>query len=70
LHDSLNAQDSERTTVLIAPCIEGSEKRSIDGEGFPPCWPARQQMPEAPLVLACHDRARTRRGAADWLIAL
>lgn len=71
LHRDLKAQDNERTTVLIAPCIESSEGRSIDGEGFPTLLACvRQQMPKAPLVLACHDpRPEVDGGAADWLIA-
>ncbi|WP_068080986.1 polysaccharide pyruvyl transferase family protein [Novosphingobium rosa] len=71
LHHDLTAEESERTSVLIAPCIEGSEGRSIDGEGFPTLLACvRQQMPKAPLVLACHDpRPEVDGGAADWLIA-
>lgn len=72
LHRDLAASGSDdRTTVLIAPCIEGSEGRSIDGEGFPTLLACvRQQMPKAPLVLACHDpRPEVDGGAADWLIA-
>ncbi|WP_206239767.1 polysaccharide pyruvyl transferase family protein [Novosphingobium terrae] len=76
LHRDLAAQDfggqeSERTTILIAPCIEASEGRSIDGEGFPTLLACvRQEMPKAPLVLACHDpRPEVDGGAADWLIA-
>jgi hypothetical protein len=34
LHDSLTPATG-KATILIAPCIEGSEKRSIDGPGFP-----------------------------------
>jgi polysaccharide pyruvyl transferase WcaK-like protein len=71
LHRDLLAEDSERTSILIAPCIEASEGRSIDGEGFPALLACvKQHRPKAPLVLACHDpRPDVDGGAADWLIA-
>lgn len=71
LHRDLLAEDSERTTILIAPCIEASEGRSIDGEGFPTLLACvKQHRPKAPLVVACHDpRPEVDGGAADWLIA-
>lgn len=71
LHRDLLAEDSERTTILIAPCIEASEGRSINGEGFPTLLACvKQHRPKAPLVVACHDpRPEVDGGAADWLIA-
>lgn len=70
LHDSLTPAQGE-ATILIAPCIEGSEKRSIDGPGFPTLLARlKDHLPEADTVIACHDpRPELDAGAADFLMA-
>jgi polysaccharide pyruvyl transferase WcaK-like protein len=70
LHDGL-AFSGERSTILIAPCIEGSEQRSIDGARFPTLLAClKERLPHAGIVIACHDpRADLDAGAADLLMA-
>lgn len=70
LHTAAHADEVAGDRVLIAPCIDLSEDRSIDGLAFPALLAAiRAALPDQALVFACHDPRPGMDGfAADRLI--
>ncbi|WAJ29182.1 polysaccharide pyruvyl transferase family protein [Antarcticirhabdus aurantiaca] len=70
LHGHESRAAAASPSILIAPCIDGSEERSIDGAALPRLLEAaRTRFPDAELVFACHDpRPGMDAKASDLLI--
>lgn len=70
LHGHAQASLETASTILVAPCIDRSERRSMDGPVFPVLLKlARERFPQAELVFACHDpRPAMDVAAADQLM--
>jgi polysaccharide pyruvyl transferase WcaK-like protein len=70
LHKHAGSSLGSAPTILIAPCIDPSEGRSLDGAVFPALVElAQARFPQAELVFACHDARPGMDGeAADTLI--
>jgi polysaccharide pyruvyl transferase WcaK-like protein len=71
LHQAAQSQANADDRILIAPCIDVSENRSIDGAAFGVLLSALEKaLPGRALVFACHDpRPGMDTDAADRLIA-
>lgn len=65
LHDRLHHSGAPGNTLLIAPCRDGSEGRSLDGPGFAAVLAAaRAALPCREIAFACHDPRTGMDGAA------
>lgn len=65
--------EAERRWIVVAPCCDGTEARSIEGAALDAALAAAfRRLPDARLVIACHDpregmdRAVARRLRARW----
>lgn len=62
---------SARRWIVIAPCVDGSEGRSLEGDGLDAALDAALRiLPDARVVVACHDpREGMDKAAAARLVA-
>lgn len=70
-HAIVPGEEAGRRWLVIAPCIDGSEGRSLEGRGLDAAVEAAlQRIPNARIVVACHDpRAQMDKAAAARLVA-
>lgn len=72
LHEHAERSAASASTILIAPCIDPSENRSLNGPVFPELVRlARARFPGSAIVFACHDgRPSMDPAAAETLMRL